>query len=219
VTFRSTLSGKHGISWVPADGSGRAELLVATDTAATPTSWTPDGKFLVYSQPGPNKNNQLWILTAPGNDGAGKPRLLHDVPFSEGGAQIAPDGRWMAYTSSESGASEVYLQPFPTPGGKIRISTQGGRAPRWSRDGRELFYWAGQGTAELMRVEIQTAPAFRVGLPQSLFKFAAGTTWDVAPDAKRFLVEQVPGAEEGGRRLEAVVNWFDELRLRAPAKH
>jgi eukaryotic-like serine/threonine-protein kinase len=219
VTFRSMVSGKHGISWVPSDGSGRAELLVATDTTATPSSWTPDGKFLVYSQPGPNKNNQLWVLPAPGSEGAGKPHLLHDAPFSEGGAQISPDGRWVAYVSSESGASEVYLQPFPAPGGKMRMSTQGGRAPRWSHDGRELFYWSGQGTAELMSVEIQTAPTFRAGLPQSLFHLAAGTTWDVAPDAKRFLVELVPGAEEGGRRLEAVDNWFDELRLRAPAKH
>jgi len=218
VTFGSTLSGKHGISWVPADGSGRAELLLATDTAAIPDSWTPDGKFLVYSQPGPNKNSQLWVLPASGTEGAGKPHLLHDAPFSETGAQISPDGRWVAYVSSESGASEVYLQPFPAPGGKIRISTQGGRAPRWSRDGRELFYWAGLGTAELVSVEIQTAPIFRAGLPQSLFKLAAGTTWDVAPDAKRFLVEQIPGVEDGGRRLEAVVNWFDELRLRAPAK-
>ena len=72
--------------------------------------------------------------------------------------------------------------------------------------GRELFYWAGQGTAELLCVEIQTAPTFRAGLPQPLFKLAAGTTWDVAPDAKRFLVEQIPGIEDGGRRLEAVVN-------------
>ena len=150
VTFRSMLSGKHGIYWVPSDGSGRAELLLSTDTTATPTCWTPDGKFLVYSQPGPNKNNQLWILPAPGSDGAGKPHLLHDVPFSETGAQISPDGRWVAYVSSESGTPEVYLQPFPAPGGKMRISTQGGRAPRWSRDGRELFYWSGLGTAELM---------------------------------------------------------------------
>jgi len=218
VTFGSTLSGKHGISWVPADGSGRAELLLATDTAAIPDSWTPDGKFLVYSQPGPNKNSQLWVLPAPGTDGAGKPHLLHDAPFSETSAQISPDGRWVAYVSSESGGSEVYLQPFPAPGGKIRISTQGGRAPRWSRNGRELFYWAGLGAAELVSVEIQTAPTFRAGLPQSLFKLAAGTTWDVAPDAQRFLVEQIPGIADGGRRLEAVVNWFDELRLRAPAK-
>ncbi len=218
VTFGSMLSGKHGISWVPADGSGRAELLVATDTTAIPTSWTPDGKFLVYSQTGPNKNSQLWVLPAPGTDGAGKPHLLHDAPFSETSAQISPDGRWVAYVSSESGASEVYLQPFPAPGGKIRISTQGGRSPRWSRDGRELFYWTGQGASELMRVEIQSAPTFRASLPQSLFQLAAGTTWDVSPDGQRFLVEQIPAAEEGGRRLEAVVNWFDELRLRAPAK-
>jgi hypothetical protein len=69
-----------------------------------------------------------------------------------------------------------------------------------------------------MRVEIQSAPTFRASLPQSLFQLAAGTTWDVSPDGQRFLVEQIPAAEEGGRRLEAVVNWFDELHLRAPAK-
>jgi hypothetical protein len=69
-----------------------------------------------------------------------------------------------------------------------------------------------------MRVEIQTAPTFRAGLPETLFGLPIGTTWDVAPDGQHFLIEQIPGAEDGGRRLEAVVNWFDELRLRAPAK-
>ena len=218
VTFASTVSGKHGISWVPADGSGKPELLLATETSAIPNSWTPDGKFLVYSQPGANKNYQLWLLPAPGSIGGAKPRLLHDTSFSERDAQVSPDGRWLAYVSTESGASGVYLQPFPGPGAKLRISTQGGYAPRWSRNGRELFYWTGQGTAELMRVEIQTAPALHAGVPEALFKHARGTTWDAAPDGNHFLVELVPDAEEGGRRLEAVVNWFDELRRRAPVK-
>jgi serine/threonine-protein kinase len=218
VTFSSTLSNKHGIAWVPADGSGKAEFLLATDAVATPNSWTPDGKFLVYSQPGPNKNSQLWLLPTPGTGDAGKPRLLHDSSFAEFGAQVSPDGKSVAYVSTESGGPEVYLQPFPAPGAKLRISTQGGSTPRWSHDGRELFYWTGQGTAELMRVEIQTAPALHAGIPESLFRRSHGTTWDVAPDAKRFLIEEVPDAEEGGRRLEAVVNWFDELRRRAPSK-
>ena len=219
VTFSSTVSGKHGISWVPSDGSGKSELLLATETAATPNSWTPDGKFLVYSQPGADKISRLWVFHVTGSSAAEKPRLLHDTAFSESIGQISPDGHWIAYVSAESGGAEVYLQPFPGPGGKLRVSTEGGRAPRWSHNGRELFYWSTLGNGKLSRVDVQTAPNLRLGIPETLFQTDVGTTWDVAPDNTRFLIEQVPGAQEGARRLEAVVNWFDELRRRVPAKN
>ena len=177
------------------------------------SSWAPDGKTLVYWQPGADKNLHLWALPVSGNEGERKPALLHDTSFSESNGQISPDGRYLAYVSTESGANEVYVQPFPGPGPKVRISTQGGGAPRWSRSGRELFYW-NTGRTGLLAVDTQTAPVFRAGLPQELFKLSTGTTWDVTPDGKRFLVELVPNGNT--LRLETVVNWFDELRRRVP---
>jgi serine/threonine-protein kinase len=215
VTYTGTVAGKSGIYWVPADGSGKPELLAATDSGATLSSWSPDGKTLVYTQPGADKNLHLFALSVAGSEAERKPVLLHDnSSFSESNAQVSPDGRYLAYVSTESGAMEVYVQPFPGPGPKARISTQGGGAPRWAPSGRELFYWT-PGRTALLAVDIQTSPAFRAGLPVELFKMASGTTWDVAPDGKRFLVEFFPSGSN--LRLETVVNWFDELRRRVPA--
>ncbi|HEY1339466.1 MAG TPA: protein kinase [Bryobacteraceae bacterium] len=219
IAFGAAVANKTGLYTVAADGSGKAELLLATDKLPHPSSWSPDGKMLIYTQPGVDRGQAIWVLPLEGGAAAGQPRLFHDTRFTEYDGELSPDGRWLAYVSTESGASEVYVQPFPGPGGKIRISTSGGSGPRWSRNGRELFYWSGVSrTGDLQAVEIQTAPAFRAGIPQPLFKLTNGSTWDPAPDGKRFMVEIVPGADTSGRSMEGVVNWFDELRKRAPAK-
>ena len=214
ITFAGVRQEKHGIYRVAADASGKPELLVETESQANPHSWLPDGKMLVYAAPGADKRSHLWAISWPG----GKPFQLHDTPFTEVDGEISPDGRWLAYQSNQSGPGldEIYVQPFPGPGGKTRISTQGGISPRWSRSGKELFYWSGA-PKSLMVVDIQGGPVLRAGIPQQLFKMTAGTTWDVAPDGKRFLVE-ISESTGSGRRMEAVVNWFDELRRRAPVK-
>ena len=217
ITFSSTLHDKHGLSRVAADASGKAELLLETESVAIPHSWSPDGKTLVYSHPGPDKKVHLWAVAVPPGAPAGKPTQLHDTPFTERDGQVSPDGHWLAYQSMESGAMEVYVQPFPGPGGKIRISTNGGESPRWSRNGKELFYWCYLPEKQLMDAEVQTAPVFRAGISQPLFKSQAGTTWDVAPDGKRFLIE-LPQRGVESRKLQAVVNWFEELRRRVPVK-
>src|SRR6516165_10137909 len=123
------------------DGSGKPELLTATEGRAVPCSWTPDGKTLIYSQTESDKKSHLWTFTAAGNGATSQPARLHDTSFVEFDAEISPDGRNLAYVSNESGAAEVYVQAFPGPGAKVRISTQGGVAPRWSRTRRELLYW------------------------------------------------------------------------------
>ena len=212
IAFGGTLAGKSGIYTVPADGSGKPELLVAADTSAAPTSWAPDGRRLVYLSTGSDHRSRLWSVTLP--DGVSSP--LHDTPYTEEDGRVSPDGRWIAYVSNESGANEIYLQPFPGPGGKVRVSTHGGDRPRWSRSGRELYYWGGL-NAGLAVIDVQTTPEVHVGLPQNLFQLVAGTTFGVAPDEKRFLVEAIPGLQTG-RRMEIIVNWFDELRRRAPVR-
>ena len=210
VAYGASVSGKSGIYAVPADGSGKPELLLATNTPATPTSWSPDGRRLVYAGNGADKKSHLWSVALPG----GTPAQLHDTPFVESDGQVSPDGKWLVYVSNESGANEIYLQPFPEPGAKVRVSTRGGDRPRWSRSGRQLYYWGGL-NAGLAAVDIQTTPELRVGLPRDLFQFVAGTTFGVTPDEQHFLVETIPGLQ-GGRRMELVMNWFDDLRRKAP---
>ena len=129
---------------------------------------------------------------------------------------ISPDGRWVAYTSNESGKTEIYVQAFSGSGAKTLVSSNGGTAARWSRDGRELFFWSGVPPSSLNVVQITAGADLRAGPPREVFKFISGTTWDVTPDRNRFLVELT--ADANGADLAIVTNWFDELRRRAPVK-
>jgi Tol biopolymer transport system component len=219
IIFGATLGGnKHGIYSVMADGSARPELLLATDSRALPNSWSPDGKALLYQQSAPGKPSRIWVLPVSGR-AAGTPAPLHDSTSSEADAQVSPDGRWVAYVSAETGQNEVYLQPFPGPGGKERVSTQGGDSVRWSHSGRELFYMmVRNGQGALMTVDFQTAPRLHIGLPQVLTKTTFGTTWDPAPDGKHLLVEMTSGATEGARVMHGISDWFEELSRRVPVK-
>jgi Tol biopolymer transport system component len=202
--------------WVPVDGSSQAELLLATETAANPSSWTPDGKALLFTQTDGDLKNHIWVLPAPGTGSDNKPHEFLHTAFNEGAAQISPDGKWVAYQSNESGQTHVYVRPFPGPGGKVQVSTQPGAAtPRWSRSGRELFY-RDTVSGQFWLVDVPPGAVFHAGQPQDLFKQTG--TFDVSPDGKRFLLVKVPQAAPGGSKLEAVVDWFEELRRRAPVK-
>jgi Tol biopolymer transport system component len=214
IAFGGDRGAKHALYRVASDASTKPELLLETDKTPTPSAWTPDGKTLVYDQQGEDRKFRLWSVTLPG----GKPVQLHENNLSERNGQLSPDGHWLAYESVESGTQEIYVQPFPGGGAKSRISTQGGQAPRWSHNGKELFYWSNGVDKQLMSVAVQTGPNLRPDLPQVLFKLGAGTTWDPAPDGKRFLVEVNQAANDTGRHLETVVNWLDELSHRIPVK-
>jgi serine/threonine-protein kinase len=218
IGFGATVGGKSGLYTVPADGSAKPELLLATAAFPSPTSWSPDGKWLLYSEAPAGKPTRIFVLPVSGRV-AGKPVPLHDTDAFEGDAQISPDGEWVAYVSAESGQREVYVHPFPGPGGKERVSTAGGNAVRWARSGRELFYMIRTGgDPGIFSVDFQTTPSLHVGLPTPLVKAFFGTTWDPAPDGKRFLIEQIPGAEASGRRMDGVNDWFEELGKRVPVK-
>jgi serine/threonine-protein kinase len=217
ITYDSEVQGKHALSRVAADGSGKPEVLLPLDSFATPHSWSPDGKTLVYSQVGADKVEHLWSVTLQPDHAAPKPVQLHDTPTAELDGQISPDGHWLAYESVETGSSEIYVQAFPGLGAKTRISTQGGSTPRWSRDGAELIYRTPEMVQDVLAVPIQRGDTLRVGTPQSLFRCLCGTTFDIGPDGKRFLTEQNDKALAGSKMV-AVVNWFDELRRRVPVK-
>jgi serine/threonine-protein kinase len=150
----------------------------------------------------------------------GKPSVFLNTPFNEGLAAFSPDGRFLAYNSNESGTYEVYVRPFPGPGGKWQVSTGGGESPVWSRNGKELFYWA----AERIWVASYAAQgdSFRAEKPRAWspgrIPWRAGSArFDAHPDGKRFAV--VAAAEETEVRRDKVVfitNFFDELRRIAP---
>jgi len=214
VTYRSLRAGKNGIYSVAADGSGKPELLLASGSMANPSSWTPDGKALLYSQIDSGKWH-IWVLPIPEGGGEARPREFVRTAFNELNAEISPDGKWVAYQSDESGQFQVYVRPFPGPGGKVQVSTQPSAImPRWSGNGRELFYREGNG--QLWVVDVQTGTSFRAGQPQALFKH--GGLYDVTHDGKRFLLVKNQEAARSNARLEAVTDWFEDLRRRAPIK-
>jgi len=213
LAYRS--SRNQGIVWAAADGSGKPKLLLATGALALPTSWTPDGKTLLYTEGLPA---HIWTLPVLGSGSNTKPQPLFEATrFNERAARISPDGRWVAYVSDESGKNQVYVRPFPGPGSRVSISIDGGQQPKWSGQGRELIYWD-PGKKQLMAVDIQTSPMLRAGRPEVLFKLD-NVPWDVTPDGKRFLVvKELKSTANEARSQEAVVNWFEELQQKAPAK-
>ena len=218
VIYRATRMGFRNIVWKPADGSGEEQPLTTNNNMQTPVSVSPDGKLLAYTEIDPAGGSDIWLVTL---DGKGKPEPFLRTRSSENNAHFSPDGRWLAYVSDESGRPEVYVQPFPGPGSKWMISTDGGNEPVWSRDGRELFYRAGD---KMMVVSIATQPAFAAGLPQLLFEGAfeptgTGTSgYDVSPDGRRFLMIQPTAPELPATQVHVVINWFEELKRLVPTK-
>src|SRR5262249_21770281 len=137
VVFRSNRKGAFNLYWKLSSSAGADELLVQSDEDKAPADWSPDGHFLLFRSIGPQTGYDLWILP---NFGEKKPYLFLKTPFDERNGQFSPDGKWIVYQSNESGRFEIYVQPFPGPGGKFQISTNGGAQPRWNKNGKEIFY-------------------------------------------------------------------------------
>jgi Tol biopolymer transport system component len=165
----------------------------------------------------PTTGYDIWVLRM--GDRKAQPFLR--TPFNESVPRFSPDGHWLAYVSDESGRWEIYVQPYPGPGGKWQISTEGGTEPAWNPNGRELFYRSGD---KMMAVEIATQPSFAVGKPRMLFEGpyqaspATGPNYDVSPDGQRFLMLKPSEAREAApTQINVVLNWFEELKRRVPA--
>jgi serine/threonine-protein kinase len=219
IAFQSGIVGKAAVYWKAADGTGEDERLGSEQLIQRPLSWSGDGKTLILvEQTVVGKAAYIGALSMEGDH---KRRPLLQERHSDVAARISPDGRWMAFASDESAKYEVYVRPFPDVNkGKWQVSTSGGTGPLWSPDGRELFYRNGD---SVMAVAVQTAPTFNPGKTEILFQgqYASGG-WDIHPDGKRFLmIKEVASTspEAGGpRRINVVVNWFEELKQRVPVK-
>jgi serine/threonine protein kinase/Tol biopolymer transport system component len=217
IFYSAALDGKFGISSVRADGSSQPHQVLSTERVAIPVSMTPDGQTLLYREADAAGRSRIFVVALGTSGTVGEPRLLREGNGEDTDAAVSPDGKWVAFSSWETGASEIFLMAFPGSGGRTRVSAAGGRSPRWSRDGRELFFLTGRGVrSALTAVRVQTAPSLAVSAQTALFQLRTGTTWDPAPD-DRFLVE-LAGNRDAGTSFATVTNWFDEVRRRAPAK-
>jgi Tol biopolymer transport system component len=210
IAFNSNRSGVYDLYQKSATGVGADQLLLATPQNKAPVDWSPDGRFLMYRSPGLTTGFDLWALPMTGDR---KPFVVVQTNFEERDAQFAPDGRWIAYQSNESGRTQVLVQPFPGPGGKLQVSTDGGAQVRWRADGRELFYISLDG--RLMAVPIRPAVdrhALEAGAPVPLFPTRAGgpapggnkQDYVVSKDGQRFLID-VP--EEVASPIAVIMNW------------
>ena len=215
IAFASFREGNYDIFVRPADGGGAATALTAGELWEGPGDWSPDGRLLVYDTLGhPERGRDILYLRRK-DDGQG----FDEVPFlqtsfNERNPKLSPDGRFVAYQSDESGRFEVYVRPFPEGDGKWPVSRSGGEDPRWSRDGKELFYVEGD---TLVAVAVETAPGFSAGEASRLFSdlsLQQGNypNYDVSPDGQRFVtVESVGNATAA---IHVVQNWFEEFRGR-----
>lgn len=212
----------YDLYWKPVDGNSPDEPLLATGFDKIAGSVTPDGKLLAYSEHSTKTGFDLWLLPL---EGERRPRPLVQTPFNEMWPMISPDGRRLAYSSNESGRYEIYVQAFPGPGERVQVSVEGGREPRWSRDGRELFFRNGR---KVLAVPAGAAHGLAVGKPRVLFEgdyeapqpdsaAADSVNYDVTADGRRFLMVQ---RDPGVPRIEVqiVLNWFEELKRRVPTE-
>ncbi len=207
----------EGIVRKPANGAGAEDVLLKTNAFSVPKSWSPDGRYIIYAQIDPGTGADLFAFPLEGDR---KPIALASSSANEDQGQFSPDGHWVAYTSNESGLSEIYVIPFPpTPGGgRWMVSRGGGVQARWRRDGKELFYIAPDWT--MMAVPVSTIPVFQSGTPQPLFESEMVDTsirtgpisWDIAPDGKRFLI--VSDNSEETSSLNVILNWRPAEQVR-----
>jgi serine/threonine protein kinase len=195
-------------------GEGQETMVVKLGTpTGWATDWSKDGRFLMYQIPGATTGQDLWV--APRSDekkvDGEKPYPYLQGQFDEQEGAFSPDGRWVAYTSNESGVDEVYVQPFPTTGGRWQVSTGGGIHPKWKSDGTELFYIAAD--RMLMTAPIRTVGAgFEPGTPSRLFPIppmqgiANRDEYAVSGDGTKFLTS-VPAGDAAGALITVIVNW------------
>ncbi len=206
---------------VAADGSAPAEPLSEPLGNAYPAAWSPDGRALVFEV---QRRDTMWDIGVL-DLATRETRWLLSAEYTECGPDLSPDGRFMAYTSNESGRYEIYVRRFDGPGAeKHLVSTDGGMQARWSRDGRELFYRGLGDRPKLMAVAVEPGGSFRASVPRPLFddRFAERTSWlraeyDVAPDGRSFVFVEEPPEAAGPTRLVLVRDWASELRAKLRA--
>jgi len=216
LAYASGRGAERSLLMQPLDGSAPPRKLYQTRQDVWPGSWTPDGQSLVFVETPPTEFGDIKIVSATA-DAKAEPLVASENP--EFSPALSPDGRWLAYMAIDGVRAEVYVRPFR--GGTSRqISTDGGREPRWSRDGRELFYRRGR---FMVAVPVRATPELTFGKPETLFDGVyvnarlSPPAYDVTADG-RFIMIKRSRDELAVRPINVVLNWFDELNRRAPAR-
>jgi serine/threonine-protein kinase len=231
VVFGTLRDGTWNLSWKAANGTGPVESLYTSKSLLTASTWSADGRSLIFMK-WILENSDIWALSL---DGEATARPLLTESYNERDPAISPNGRWIAYSSNESGRIEIYVRPFPNvDDGKWLISTRGGEYPIWAPDGRELYY--DTYPDQMMVVTIETEPTFAAGNPEVLFRSdyvlachsgPDPSPYDISPDGQRFLmIKEEKQAQEGDEAVEippiteliVVDNWDEELKRLAPAE-
>ena len=214
IVFKGT---GNRLFWQPADGSAAADTLTNSELSGNnvPGSWSPDGQVLAFMEINPNTGYDIYTLPLADR----KPQPFVRTLSLETAPRFSPDGHFIAYASDESGRVEIYVRPYPGPGGKWQISTEGGSEPVWNPKGRELFYRTGH---KMMAVDVTTQPLFSVGKPRMLFEGPYVPTprsfpdYDVSPDGQRFLMLRPSEQAQAPAQINVVLNWFEELKQKVP---
>jgi Tol biopolymer transport system component len=227
VVFRSRRKGAFDLYQKSSSGTGPEELLVESPQTKAPDNWSSGGRFFLFESTDPQTRSDLWLLPMADGRPSGEPMEWLKTPFHESAARISPDGRWVAYTSNESGRSEVYIRPFREPTGGVRaapvadggdgrwpVSTGGGFYPKWrSNNSRELYYLGPAG--EMMAVSLAvTGTTLDLGTPVTLFEIgrvdpSRGVGYDVAPDG-RFLIAKELDSDDAPVTL--IQHWNPSVR-------
>jgi Tol biopolymer transport system component len=219
IAFSSTILGPRNLFRLPADASSlEPERLTTNANVQIPLSWSPSGDDLLFREVSARTRDDIWLLPMTGNR---EPRpWLPLTEFADDEATFAPNGRWVAYVTDQTGQPEVWIRPFPGPGSPTRVSPSGGHDPIWARNGRELFY---QIDGKLMAADVTaTESQLQVKAPRMLFQggfqpYAAGlpATYDVAPDGRFLMIESNDSAPAS---IVIVKNWLEELKRLVPVR-
>jgi eukaryotic-like serine/threonine-protein kinase len=211
LVFSSNRNGHYDLFLKSVSNGSNAELLVESQLNKFPNDWSRDGRYIIYYVVDPKTKYDIWVAPLPGAEGAKKPFPYLQTEFSESWPKFSPDGKWVVYTSDESKQSEVYVQSFPTPGNKWKVSVDGGSRAVWSRDGKEIFYLSLD--KKLMAAPVLPGEVLRTGTPKPLFdtRIAVTRLYDASPDGRRFLIVN-PVDEAAAPPITVVVNWTSGIR-------
>jgi Tol biopolymer transport system component len=223
VIFASERAGVRNLFWQAADGTGAVERLTESPNTQYPTAVSPDGGRLIFSEEDPRTGNDVMVIEL---DGTRRVTPLVQSSFTERNGIISPDGRWLAYEADESGRFEVYVRPFPrVNSGRWDVSTAGGTRPIWTQSGQELIYVSPTGA--LMRVGVARGPSWAATTPTLLVKEGYftipnwwGRSYDISPNAQRFLMIKEGGADRTAAPASIIVvqHWVEELKRLVPTK-
>jgi Tol biopolymer transport system component len=208
LAYGSNAKGTYDLYSKSSTGAGGGDPVLVTPEGKYAIDWSADGRFLLYRTSTSRTGNDVWALPLNGEK---RPFPVVQTDFDEGNGQFSPDSKWIAYQSNETGRFEIYAQPFPGPGSKLRISTTGGAQAHWGRDSKELFYIALDGRLMAVPIRVSDAQSLDVGVAVPLFATHVGGAiqsstqqYAVSPDG-RFLMNTV--SEEAAAPITVILNW------------